>query len=68
MASRANRLQEAINTVEELQEEIFSWKQNMEGTNLENTSKYEQLQECEDQLQEVLDAMEYVEFPGAFGR
>jgi len=68
MASRSNRLSEAADTVQELQDEIMEWREKLEGTNLENTEKYQELQDCEDALQEVIDSMQNVEFPGAFGR
>jgi len=49
--------EEARGDVESLQEEIGSWRDNMEGTGLENTSKYESVSECADQLDSVLQAL-----------
>lgn len=48
---------EARGEVESLQEEIGSWRDNMEGTGLENTSKFEQVSECADQLDNALGAL-----------
>lgn len=78
--SRATRLDEAmsnvIDIIEEvniLKEELEEWKSNLEGTNLENTTKYEQLEEAisgleeiESQLEEAQSSADMVEFPGMF--
>jgi hypothetical protein len=37
--------------VESLAEEMTSWRDNMQGTNLENTSKFEEVNECADTLE-----------------
>lgn len=47
--------------VQELYDEIDSWKSNLEGTNLENTSKYSELEECCDALQELIDGIDDIE-------
>ncbi len=39
--------------IEALKEEICSWRDNMEGTNLENTSKYQEVSECADMLEDI---------------
>jgi len=78
--SRAKRLDEAISVVGEgmeaigeLRDEITEWKSNMEGTNLEQTGKYERLETCESALSELCDNLESViseangvEFPTMF--
>jgi hypothetical protein len=39
--------------IEALKDEMCSWRDNMEGTNLENTSKYEEVSECADALEDI---------------
>ena len=63
--SRADRLSKAMSNVlmardeiELLMEEIGNWRDNLEGTNLENTYKYEQLEECFGVLEELLDELD----------
>ena len=79
--SRATRLDEAITNLIEpieeirtLKEELEEWMSNLEGTNLENTMKYEQLEEAVSLLEELESGLEdvqanadMVEFPGMFG-
>ena len=79
--SRATRLADALSLIEEgkseldsLADEMESWRDNMEGTNLENTQKYETISECADTLRTGFDdvenalvELEGVEFPGMFG-
>ena len=78
--SRADRLSEAMakvleakEEIELLKDEIDNWKSNMEGTNLEYTYKYEQLEECYGVLEEIQDELENITdregdvmFPGMF--
>lgn len=78
--SRATRLSEAcaqiqngISEIEALGEEIQSWHDSMEGTNLENTEKFSELQECADSIADLLDRLEEplseleeVSFPGMY--
>jgi len=78
--TRATRLSEAINaireqlgTVEELKQELEDWQSNMQGTNLEATMKYEELEEAVSQLDAVnseiesaCETAESIEFPRAF--
>jgi hypothetical protein len=60
--------------VDSLFEEIESWAEGMEGTNLENSFKYEQLEECKQYLEEIQDILSglesfeggVVEFPSMF--
>ena len=79
--SRATRLGKALGQIEEglsevetLADEMESWRDNMSGTNLENTEKYQSVEECADILREAFDNidsaksdLESVEFPGMFG-
>jgi hypothetical protein len=44
--------------IESLKEEIESWHDNMRGTNLENSSKYEVLEECLNSLADVINKAE----------
>lgn len=78
--SRAKRLATAIDTIHgaideirELQDEIGNWKSGLEGTNLENSSKFTELEECYDFLEDVLYEIENacegandIVFPGMF--
>lgn len=78
--SRATRLDEAmknlIEPIEEvriLKEELEEWMSNLQGTNLENTTKYEQLEEAvslledlESGLEDIQSNADMVEFPGMF--
>lgn len=75
--SRATRLSEALDgirdglsEIESLQEEVDNWKEGMEGTNLEQTDKYQMLTEASDALssghddiENALSELENVEFP-----
>lgn len=79
--SRATRLGEALQKINDgleeiqsLQEEMQDWYDNMSGTNLESTEKYETVGECADSLQTTADDLEStvseaegIEFPGMFG-
>ena len=79
--SRATRLSDALSKIEEglseienLAEEMESWRDNMSGTNLENTDKYSQVEESAETLRQGYDDIESatgdldgVEFPGMFG-
>lgn len=79
--SRNKRLSEAIGQlnnglaeVQALQEEIESWRDNMAGTNLESTDKYQQLEDCattlesaSGEIENAISELETVEFPGMFG-
>ena len=66
--------QDAKTEVDSLFEEIESWAEGMEGTNLENSFKYEQLEECKQYLEEIQDILSslesfeggVVEFPSMF--
>ena len=78
--SRATRLDEAmtnlIEPIEEvriLKQELEEWMSNLQGTNLENTTKYEQLEEAvslledlESGLEDIQSNADMVEFPGMF--
>tara|TARA_R100001015_G_C4623984_1_gene181962 strand:+ start:406 stop:801 length:396 start_codon:yes stop_codon:yes gene_type:complete len=66
--------QDAKTEVDSLFEEIESWAEGMEGTNLENSFKYQQLEECKQYLEEIQDILSslesfeggVVEFPSMF--
>ena len=78
--SRSDRLEDALllcqdakDEVDSLYEEIESWIDNMNGTNLENTEKFQQLEECIEHLYEIKELLEQlenyqstVEFPSMF--
>ena len=78
--SRATRLDEAMTNLVEpieevriLKEELEEWMSNLQGTNLENTTKYEQLEEAvslledlESGLEDIQSNADMVEFPGMF--
>ena len=78
--SRSDRLEDVITNcidakdeVDSLYEEIESWIDNMNGTNLENTEKFQQLEECIEHLYEIKELLEQlenyqstVEFPSMF--
>tara|TARA_Y100001937_G_scaffold90621_1_gene122635 strand:- start:246 stop:650 length:405 start_codon:yes stop_codon:yes gene_type:complete len=79
--SRSARLDDALQLcqdakleVDSLFEEIETWAQGMEGTNLEYSFKYQQLEECKqylEEIQEILSNLEsfeggVVEFPSMF--
>ena len=56
-----------------LLEEIENWRDNLEGTNLENTAKHEKLEPCADELTQYCDdiesamrELESIEFPGMY--
>ena len=46
-----------------LAEEMRSWADNMSGTALENTQKYEQVDECASELEDAQSNLEDVELP-----
>ena len=79
--SRSDRLEDALllcqdakAEVDSLFEEIESWADGMEGTNLEYSFKYGQLEECKQYLEEIQDILSglesyeggVVEFPSMF--
>ena len=45
--------------LEDLHSEIDHWRSGMEGTNLEYTMKYDTLEECQEQLEQLQDMMSY---------
>lgn len=77
---RSDRLEDVITVcidgkleVDTLYEELEQWMDNMSGTNLENTEKYQQLEMAIEQLYEIQDLLgqlenyqSMVEFPGMF--
>ena len=73
LSDALDRVTDAIEEIEILRDEIEEWKSNMEGTNLENTNKYEQLEECSGELEQLMDDLENAKdseyniiFPGMF--
>jgi len=79
--SRATRLEAALDKVRagieeitELRDEIENWKSGLEGTNLEQSQKYSDLETCCDELDNAVNELENgvsnaesVTFPGMFG-
>jgi methyl-accepting chemotaxis protein len=79
--SRAKRLAQAVANINDgleearsLQEEMESWRDNMSGTNLENTEKYGQVEEAAQtlesavgEIESAVGELESVEFPGMYG-
>ena len=51
-----------ISEIECLRDEIENWKSGMEGTNLENSSKYSDLEECYDSLENGISELEDLDF------
>ena len=45
--------------LEDLHSEIDHWRSGMEGTNLEYTMKYDTLEECQEQLEQLQEMMSY---------
>jgi chromosome segregation ATPase len=56
----ADCLNNAKDEIESLSDEMSSWRDNMEGTNLEYTSKYETVSESADMLEDQLGSLENV--------
>lgn len=56
-----------VGEIEELRDEIDNWKSGMEGTNLENTSKYSELEECYDTLENGISSLEGVDLDSLVG-
>ena len=74
--SRTARLEEALSglesakeeaaaQVEELQEEMQSWLDNLEGANMEGVPKHDEVQECVDALEELHGEIESIDVPSA---
>lgn len=71
LAEASSMLEDAKGIIEELRDEIDQWKSGMEGTNLESTQKYQDLEECFTALDEAVSNIENVDvdnisFPGMF--
>ena len=63
--NKAERLQEALDKIDEgladlqtLTDEITEARDNMSGTNLENTERYQRYEEATDTLQQACDDIE----------
>lgn len=64
LSAASEMLSNAQSVLEELRDEIEQWKSGMEGTNLESTEKYQQLEECYEKLAESVDNIQGVELDG----
>ena len=56
-----------LSGIEELRDEIENWKSGMEGTNLENSSKYEELSECYNNLDNAISSLEGIDIDVELG-
>jgi len=56
-----NALEDAKSEVSALAEEIGEWRDNMDGTGLENTMKYEEVSEAADSLEDLDSRFQYIE-------
>lgn len=54
----------AMSELEMLKDEMVSWRDNMDGTNLENTQKYEDVDTCADALEDAHNEMAETELTG----
>lgn len=57
------KIESAKGEVESLRDEIIEWRDNMSGTNLEHTAKYDELGECADELDEAVSNLEEISDP-----
>lgn len=57
------KIESAKGEVESLRDEITEWRDNMSGTNLEHTAKYDELGECADELDEAVSNLEEISEP-----
>ena len=69
-----SKIDDAISELEALHGEMQDWADNMSGTNLENTEKYQRVEEAASQLEDGIsglqdgrDSLDEVEFPGMYG-
>lgn len=46
-----------------LKEEITEWKENLEGNGMDHLPKFEEVSECADAMETVMDALDGLEFP-----
>jgi cysteinyl-tRNA synthetase len=62
--SLAGCIESAASVVEELKGEIEEWRDNMESNNMEHMPKFEEVSECYDALEQLLDGeLDSVEVP-----
>jgi len=54
-------LEDAKFELSSLAEEMGEWRDNMEGTNLENTTRYEEVSECADTLEDLDSRLQDIE-------
>lgn len=59
----AGRVGNAVETIESLRDELDEWHSNMDGTGLENTEKYQQLEDAVEQLEAACSALEDQDAP-----
>jgi len=55
-------LEDAKFELSSLAEEMGNWRDNMEGTNLENTTRYEEVSECADTLEDLDSRLQDIGF------
>lgn len=69
-SNAVSKVQDGIQEIEDIKGELEEWKSGMEGTGLENTEKYQELDSAisgiEDALPGDVSDLENVEIPGAF--
>jgi len=54
-------LEDAKSELSSLAEEMGEWRDNMEGTSLENTSRYDEVMECADTLEDLDSRLQNIE-------
>lgn len=63
VSSALGAWEDGSSDVRGLQEEMSSWKENLEGNNMEHLPKYDEVSECADVLETVADELEGIDFP-----
>lgn len=63
-------IQSGLDAINELKDEIENWRDGLQGTNLENSDKYDQLESCiqeleqgADEIESGISSLESAEFP-----
>jgi hypothetical protein len=56
-------LDDAKGELQGLSDDMSSWRDNLSGTALENTSKFESVSECADSLENIISSLDYIEVP-----
>lgn len=57
LASAVSKLRDGLGDLEGVRDDVESWKSNLEGTNLENSEKYQSLEEAHSTLEEQCEAI-----------